>query len=133
MATYTGNAGVVKVGGTALAEITGFSIENSTATIDNTTMGDSARTFATGLESWSGTADIIYESTEHGTITALNGGLAGTVTTEFYPNGTGSGERKISGEVIVTGYSMSASLDGMITASISMQGSGQLTWTGTAS
>ena len=137
MATYTGNAGAIKIdeGGTptALAEVTGYSIESSTAAIDNTSMGDSSRTFTTGLESFSGTADVLYDDTHHATFTALRGGSgAGPVTLELFPNGTTSGERKISGEVIITGYSMTGSLDSMITASISFQGTGDLTMTGTA-
>lgn len=138
MATYTGNAGQIKIdeGGTptALAEVTGYSIETSTTAIDNTSMGDTSRTFTTGLESFSGSADVLYDDGHHATFTALNGGSnAGPVTLEVFPNGTTSGERKISGEVIITGYSMSASLDGMITASITFQGTGDLTMTGTAS
>lgn len=129
---YTGNAGAVKLGGTVLAEVTSYSLESSTASIDSTSMGDTARTFLKGLESFTGTADVIYDDAHQTDIPALAGG-ADAVVLELFPAGNSSGLRKISGSVLVTGYSMTGSLDGMITASISFQGSGDLTWDGTAS
>ena len=58
---YTGNAGVVKLGGTAVAEVTGYSLESATASIDSTSMGDTARSFLKGLESFTGSLDVIYD------------------------------------------------------------------------
>lgn len=129
---YNGNAGVVKLGGTAVAEVTGYSLESATASIDSTSMGDTARTFVKGLESFTGSLDVIYDDAHQTDIAALAGG-ADPVTFELFPAGTTAGLRKISGSAIVTGYSMTGALDGMITASISLQGTGDLTWDGTAS
>lgn len=128
---YTGNAGVIKLNSATLAEITSYSLESSTASIDSTSMGDTARTFVKGLESFTGTADVIYDDAHQTDIPALAGG-ADAVSIELFPAGTTAGLRKITGDVLVTGYSMTGSLDGMITASISFQGSGDLNWSGTA-
>ena len=128
---YTGNAGVVKLGGTAVAEVTGYSLESATASIDSTSMGDTARSFLKGLESFTGSLDVIYDDAHQNDIPSLAGG-SDAVTFELFPAGTTSGNRKISGSAIVTGYSMTGALDGMITASISLQGTGDITWTGTA-
>ena len=129
--SYTGNAGVVKLGGVVLAEVTSYSLESSTASIDSTSMGDTARTFVKGLESFTGSADVIYDTAHQTDIPALAGG-ADAVILELYPAGTTGGLRKVSGTVLITGYSMTGSLDGMITASVTFQGSGDLTWDGTA-
>tara|TARA_R110002020_G_scaffold452185_1_gene666537 strand:+ start:1342 stop:1743 length:402 start_codon:yes stop_codon:yes gene_type:complete len=128
---YTGNAGVIKLNSATLAEVTSYSLESSTASIDSTSMGDTARTFVKGLESFTGSADVIYDTAHQTDIPALAGGTD-AVSIELFPAGTASGLRKITGDVLVTGYSMTGSLDGMITASITFQGSGDLNWSGTA-
>ncbi len=131
MATYTGQNGVLKLDNTAVAELRSFSIESSTETIENTVMTDSARTYVGGLETFSGTADVFFDDAHHDDITALNGSGA-VVALEAYPGGVTVGNPKLTGNIIVTGYSISASLDGMVEASISFQGTGDLTWTGLA-
>ena len=128
---YIGNAGVIKLNSATLAEVTSYSLESSTASIDSTSMGDTARTFVKGLESFTGSADVIYDTAHQTDIPALAGGTD-AVSIKLFPAGTASGLRKITGDVLVTGYSMTGSLDGMITASITFQGSGDLNWSGTA-
>ena len=131
MATYTGQNGVLKLDTVAVAELRSFSIETSTETIENTTMTDSSRTYVPGLETFSGTADVFFDDAHHDDIAALNGGAA-AVALEAYPGGVTVGYPKLTGNIIVTGYSISSSLDGMVEASISFQGTGDLTWTGLA-
>ena len=131
MATYTGQNGVLKLGGTAVAELRSFSIETTTETIEDTSMTDSSRTYKTGLEAFSGTADVFFDDTHHDDIASLNGG-ANAVALEAYPGGVTTGYPRLSGNVIITGYSMTAALDGMVEASISFQGTGDLNFTGTA-
>ena len=43
------------------------------------------------------------------------------------PEGSGSGEQKLSGTGIVTGMSVGVTLDGVTTRTVSLQGSGGLT------
>jgi predicted secreted protein len=135
MASITGNAGVVKVDdntGTiqTVAEVRSYSIESTTDTIETTVMGDGTRQYVKGLSSFSGTADVYWDPTHFTTIdmNPTEGSVGATskvVTLEIYPEGTGS---KWSGEVIVTGYTVNGSFDGMIDASISFQGTGALSW-----
>ena len=46
---------------------------------------------------------------------------------EFMPEGSGSGEQKLSGTGIVTGMSVGVTLDGVTTRTVSLQGNGGLT------
>jgi predicted secreted protein len=140
MAILTGNNGVVKldasVGGSVatIAAVRNFSIELTRDTIETTTMGVDVRTYLTGLSSWSGSADIYFDpAASTGTIathTVLNPtsgtvGL-GTLSVELYLADTAG---KFSGEVIITGFTVNSSMDGMVEASISFQGSGACTYT----
>jgi predicted secreted protein len=142
MAILTGNNGVLKldatVGGSVatIAAVRNFSIELTRDTIETTTMQVDVRTYLTGLSSWSGSADIYFDpvaSTGHLAVhTVLNptSGTVGqsTLTFEgFLADATG----KFSGEVIITGFTVNSSMDGMVEASISFQGSGACTYAAT--
>jgi len=142
MATLTGNNGRLWLDNTAggtlkeVVSVRNFSIDITSDTIESTTMGNDTRRYLKGLSTWSGSADIYFDTANFGStatgniITALNGtaGLVGdsTGTVEAYLNETSN---KLSGEVIITGFSVSSSMDGMVEASISFQGSGSLTYT----
>ena len=139
MATLTGNNGVVKIDNasgtpTVVASVRNFSCDVTSDTIETTTMGVDVRTYLSGLSSWSGSADIYFDPANYtggaSAIAALNptGILvgAGTVTVELYLDGTSN---KFAGEAIITGFSVSSSMDGMVEASISFQGSGAVTFT----
>jgi predicted secreted protein len=140
MAILTGNNGVLKldasVGGSVatIAAVRTFSVEMTSDTIETSTMGTDVRTYLKGMSSWSGSADIYYDpaaSTGHLAVhTVLNptSGTVGssTLTFEGYLADTAG---KFSGEVIITGFTVNSSMDGMVEASISFQGSGACTYT----
>ena len=140
MAILTGNNGVLKldatVGGSVatIAAVRNFSVELTSDTIETSTMGTDVRTYVKGMSSWSGSADIYYDpaaSTGHLAVhTVLNptSGTVGssTLTFEGYLADTAG---KFSGEVIVTGFTVNSTMDGMVEASISFQGSGACTYT----
>jgi predicted secreted protein len=140
MAILTGNNGVVKldasVGGSVatIANVRNFSVELTRDTIETTTMQVDVRTYLTGLSSWSGSADIYFDpASSTGTIAThavLNptSGTVGqsTLTVELF---LADSAGKFSGEVIITGFTVNSSMDGMVEASISFQGSGACTYT----
>jgi predicted secreted protein len=142
MAILTGNNGVIKmsktVGGavdsTAVASVRNFSVELTRDTIETTTMGVDVRTYLTGLSSWSGSADIYFDSAAtsgHLDYFPVLNPTQGTVGLErvaielYLKDATG----KFSGNIIITGFTVNSSMDGMVEASISFQGSGACTYT----
>ena len=127
MATHKGSEGTVKVGSNAVAEIKSYSIEESADTLEDTSMGDSARTYKSSLTSFSGSLDVFWDETDSSGQGALS--IGSEVTLNVYPEGDASGDIYYTGSAIVTGVSRSASFDGLIEASISVQGNGALTTT----
>ena len=125
MATHTGSEGTVKVGANAIAEIRSYSIEQTADTTEDTTMGDAWRTHKTTLKSWSGTVDVYWDETDTNGQGALVPGAE--VTANFYPEGSATGDVYLTGTAIVTGVTVSASFDGMIESTITLQGTGALT------
>ena len=125
MATHTGSEGTVKVGANAIAEIRSYSIEQTADTTEDTTMGDAWRTHKTTLKAWSGTVDVYWDETDTTGQGALVPGAE--VTANFYPEGATATDVYLTGTAIVTGKTVSASFDGMIESTITLQGTGALT------
>lgn len=125
MATHRGRDGIVKVGSNAVAELRSFSIEETGDTVEDTVMTDTARTYISTLTSFTGSADVFWDETDTSGQGALTVGAG--VTIGFYPEGADSGDTYYSGNAIVTGLTRSASFDGMVEASITLQGTGALT------
>ena len=125
MATHKGSEGTVKVGSNAVAEIRSYSIEESADTLEDTSMGDSARTYKPSLTSFSGSLDVFWDETDASGQGALS--IGSEVTLNVYPEGDTAGDTYYSGSAIVTGVSRTGSFDGLVEASISVQGNGALT------
>jgi len=126
MATHTGSEGTVKIGSDQLGEIRSYTIESSGETIENTTMGLSARTYVAGLTTFTASFEVFFDETD----TAQNAVDAGaTITFSVYPEGDTAGDTYYTGSGIVTGRSITAAFDGMVEMSLSVQGTGALTET----
>jgi predicted secreted protein len=127
MATHTGSEGTVKVGSNAIAEIRSFSIEESADTLEDTTMGDTARTYKPSLTNFTGSVDALWDETDTTGQGALT--IGAEVTLNLYPEGDASGDTYLTGSAIVTGRTVNSSFDGLVEMSISVQGNGALTQT----
>ena len=125
MATHIGRDGIVKVGANSVAELRSFSIDETGDTVEDTVMTDAARSYISTLTSFTGSADVYWDETDTSGQGALTVGAS--VTIGFYLEGETAGDTYYSGTCIVTGVSRSASFDGMVEASITVQGSGALT------
>lgn len=125
MATHKGSEGTIKVGANAIAEVRSFSISEVGDTVEDTTMGDAARTYKPSLTSWSGSVEVYWDETDTNGQVALTVGAE--VTLNVYPEGSTTGDSYLTGSAIVTGRTINSSFDGMVEASITVQGNGALT------
>jgi hypothetical protein len=128
MATHTGSEGTVRVGLNAIAEIRSYSVEETSDTAEDTSMGDSYRTFKTTLKGWTGSVDVFWDETDTNGQNLLLPGAE--VTVNFFPEGAtaGQSERYYSGSAIVTGKTVTGSFDGMVESTITLQGNGTLSF-----
>jgi len=135
MAILVGNAGVITIeddAGSAqtVAEVRSYTIETTADTIETSKMGSSTRSYVKGLSTYSGSADVYFDAT-HLTTIDINptvgsvGALNKIVGIKLFPEGTGT---SFNGDVIITGYSVTASFDGLIEATISFQGTGAVAY-----
>lgn len=129
MATTTGSSGVVKlqVAGTTVAvvgEVRSYTIDGSADTIEDSIMGDVARSYKAGLESSSVSLECYWDDTDAQQLVIDN---RASLDFEIYPTGTGTGEKYYSGNGLVTSKSITASFDGMVEASFAIQVNGLVT------
>ena len=136
MATLTGNDGSVIIDSTTLAAVRNWSVDVTSDTIEFTTMKDSSRQYVKGMSSYTGSADIYFDSTEFAADNVFNptNGTVGTagVAAKLYLDEDAANDVLIfANSIIVTGYSVTSSMDGMVEASISFQGNGAIGYSNT--
>lgn len=139
MATLTGNNGAITLNGNNVAAVRSFSVEISADTIETSTMGTDVRTYVRGLSTFSGSADVYFDAADFDTYettfnptTGLVGASGVAVKLFIEQNYSGTSDYAFTGNVIVTGYTVNSSFDGMVEASISFQGTDAVTYSTTA-
>ena len=124
MATHHGKEGVVHVGGTNIGNATGFTVDTTHDVVEDTALGSSMKSYLVGRGTFTATIDMNFDETDSGQTTLVQGA---ELTFAFLPEGNESGDRKFSGTGIVTGMSVGVPLDGVITRTVTIQGTGGLT------
>ncbi|WKW35131.1 major tail protein [Phage DSL-LC06] len=128
MATYTGENGTVKIGTdsageVAIAEVRSWTVEHTKDVIEDTVMGDAARTYKSGLHTFTGSMEVVYDD-GHTTSNAFRPDSDSALYVEFYPSA--SAGQKFTGQIIVTSVSRTASYDDLVTSTVNFQGTGAL-------
>lgn len=124
MATHHGKEGVVTVGGTAIGNVTGFTIDTTHDTVEDTSLEDSNKSYLVGRGTFTASIDMNYDETDAQQSSLTTGSSLSFV---FLPEGNSSGDESFSGTGIVTGMSIGLTLDGVTTRTVSLQGTGGLT------
>jgi predicted secreted protein len=124
MATHTGSEGTIKVSTTVVGELRSYTLEQTADTIEDTSMGDTSRTYKSALKGWSGSASLFFDEADAGQLLLV---LGTSVAIKVYPEGASTGDKYYYGDAIITGSNISASFDGMVEAEVTFTGTGVLT------
>lgn len=134
MAFSSGRSGVLKLDNSSgsLVDLSAYfesvDFPRTVDTLETTTFGDSSKDYIVGLKdstiSISGKFDPTLDSHMNGIY-----GQAATVSFEYGPNGSTGGYPKFTGECIVTDYSISGAVGDLVTVSIELQVTGNVTAT----
>ena len=124
MATHHGKEGVVTAGGTAVGELTGFTIETTADVVEVTALTDATKSFVAGRTSFSGTLEMHFDETDTPQTNLTAGSSLAFI---LLPEGNSSGDRSFTGTGIVTGMSVNNSMDAIISRTVTFQGTGALT------
>jgi hypothetical protein len=124
MATHHGKEGVVTAGGTAIGELTGFTIETTGDVVEDTQLSDATKSFVAGRTSFSGTLEMHYDESDAQQETLTAGS---SISFVLLPEGNTSGDQSFTGTGLVTGMSINNTMDGIVSRSVTFQGTGALT------
>ena len=124
MATHFGKEGVVTAGGTGIGELTGYTLETTADVVEDTQLSDSTKSFVAGRTSFSGTLDMSYDETDSPQQTLTAGT---TIAFILAPEGNTTGDQSFTGTGLVTGMSVNNTMDGIVSRSVTFQGTGTLT------
>ena len=124
MATHPGKEGVVTAGGTAVGELTSFTLETTGDVVEDTALTDATKSFVAGRTSFSGTLEMHFDETDSPQTSLVAGA---SISFILLPEGNASGDRSFSGTGIVTGMSVNNSMDAIISRTVTFQGTGALT------
>nr|AKH48554.1 hypothetical protein [uncultured marine virus] len=124
MATHHGKEGVVTVGGTAVGELTSFTLETTGDVVEDTSLSDSTKSFVTGRTSFSGTLEMHFDESDAQQETLLAGA---SISFVLLPEGNTSGDASYTGTGIVTGMSINNAMDAIVSRTVTFQGTGALT------
>lgn len=125
-----GDSGKVSFAAGVISSVTTWSIDVTADTAESTAMnGGGWKTHLGSLKSWSGSCEVnINLDDVAGTdLSAAEIPIGTTGAGEFFADGSGALTATYSGDVIVTGYSVSSAIGSVVTASVTFQGSGTLT------
>ena len=125
MAVYVGRELVAILFGDTLTHVRSASVNHTMDTVENTTASASVKTFSTTVKDWSGTIEVLHDNTTDLFDAEILPGSSGTA--DIRPEGTGSGNVKLSGDCIVTSVDFGIPYDSMVAVSIAIQGNGALT------
>jgi len=135
---YTGRDGQMLLAGTAVVKVTNWSLQADLETLETTTLGDNIRSYTPGLQSFSGSATVLYYKDDNNAISTTNllnklvkTGTAGvssadTVTLTLRL-ADGADLNDVTMTAYITSVSIGASVGEIISAQLSFQATGALT------
>lgn len=134
---YTGRDGRLLLEGGNLVKVTSWSLDAQVDMLETTSLGDSQRSFAPGLQSFSGTASLIYYKADSGSIdasqllqkvirTGTDGVAASDTVTLTLRLVDGSDLNDVTLTAYITNASIGAAVGEVVSAQISFQGTGAL-------
>lgn len=125
MATHVGTSGVVKVGSATVAEVTGFTLNETQDTVEDTSLTDSKKSYVALRGDATATIECHWDETDTNGQEALDVGSSATL--ELYPEGADAGDAYYTATAIVTGADVAVTMDGTITRNFSFQITGGVT------
>lgn len=133
---FTGRDGRLLLGSDTLVKVTNWSLQADLETLETTTLGDAQRSYVPGVQSFSGSASLLYYIDTDSTNDASTllrklvktSGVSSTDTVTLTLRLSGdTGNNDVTITAYITSASIGASVGELVTAQINFQGTGALT------
>lgn len=127
MSVFHGSGGSLSIGGTSVAQVQEWSVSHNAEMIETTELGNSARSFSKGLESFEGSCEVIVSDDDDTGFVNFNQSLkTGTALSAiFYTDTTGTAS--LQGNVLISSVETTLSFDDVARYSVTFTGTGGLT------
>lgn len=139
MATFRGQDGSVTIGGagsTLIGEVFGWTVVEDFGSLETSVMGNVWRTYRPGMPGWNGTMRARFDAGDAGQgqlwqrlVGPNPSGVLSNVEFHWENQGESLGDKFLSGDVIITGVTVTAELTNIIEAAFTFQGSDTLNMT----
>ena len=123
MSNFTGNSGIIKVGGTAIGSVVSFTLSLTGDQVDGTALGDEWRIMLTTLKSWNGGVNLYFDNDDSTQALLLPNAL---LTLELFPVGELTGEYVATGTALIDDVTQSNELEAVVNRDVTFIGSGAL-------
>mgnify|MGYP006908374935 CR=1 FL=1 len=128
MAVFHGSGGSLSIGGTSVAQVQEWTVTHNAEMVETTSLGQSARSFSKGLESFEGSAEVIVSDDDDTGFTNFNQQLkTGTALSAIFYYDSTSSDASVSGNVLISSVETSLSNDDVARFSVTFTGTGGLT------
>lgn len=124
MPAVKGKDGVISIGGADVAQVTAYSLTETSETAETTSFGDASRSHVPTLKSWEGSCDIIWNEQEIDDGDLVPGAEVALI---LYPAGTGTSN--YGGNIIITSTEITGETADVVQGTINFTGTGNLTRT----
>lgn len=125
MAVFSGKNLVVRFGSDTLTHVRSATVTSAINTVDITAAADTYRGIVTTVTSFEASVEMLYDDTTDLFDTELAVGASATLIVN--PEGTATGQIKISGTAVVTGVEFSVPYDGVVVNTVSFTSNSALT------
>jgi len=125
MAGLAGKDGSLMIGASTMAEVQSWSIDTSTDMLEDSSLGAEWKTNVAGLSEWSASVEASWLMSDTAQVACQNAFLnKTTVTPKLYTNAT----NYYTGTAYIESISISDSVGELVTASLSLKGTGAMTY-----
>jgi hypothetical protein len=135
---YTGREGRLLLGGTTLVKVTSWQLQADLELLETTSLADNRRTFAPGVLSYTGSANLIYYKENDGNIpvsalltklvnTNTSGATEADAVTLTLRLADGSDMNDVTLTAYINNAQFGASVGEIVSAQVSFQATGDLT------
>lgn len=126
MSCFHGKSGALSLDTQNIAMLTSWTLTESVDTVECTAMGDTTKTFKAGIKGFEGSCEMVWSDDTDAASKVTTGELSvGTqYAAVFYVEDS---DLSYSANVILTSLEVSASMDDVVRASASFQGTGAIT------
>ena len=125
MAVYTGKSLAVLIDSQAFSHVRSASVNHAIDLVETTAAAGTFNQYVSNVKDFTGTIECLHDDTTDLYDSEIVPGTTGE--RKIRPEGTSAGAVTLNGNVIVSGVDFGSPYDGVVTVSVSFQGTGDLT------